>query len=70
MVLLDPEDRCYSGGGYLHFEDPAGTLIGNFLRFFERADATASLVRIGDLGGGAGDGAPGAGRVPSSSAGA
>lgn len=53
-VMLDPEDRYYSGGGYLHFEDPAGNLINNFLRFFERADATAALVKIGDLADGAG----------------
>lgn len=53
-VLLDPEDRYYSGGGYLHFEDPAGNLVNSFLRFFERADATAALVKIGDLNGGAG----------------
>jgi hypothetical protein len=56
-VLLDPEDRCYSGGGYFHFDDPGGTLINNFLRFFDRADATAALVKLGDLADGGGAGA-------------
>jgi hypothetical protein len=58
-VLLDPEDRYYSGGGYLHFDDPGGKLVNDFLRFFERADATAALVKIGDLAGEAGGGPDG-----------
>ncbi|MBN1141214.1 MAG: hypothetical protein JXB25_05400 [Deltaproteobacteria bacterium] len=48
-IMLDPADRYYSGGGYLIFDDPAGNLIVSFLRFFERADANANLVKLSDL---------------------
>ncbi len=48
-IILDPEDRHYSGGGYLLFDDPTGNLISNFLLIFERADADSNLVKLSDL---------------------
>lgn len=48
-IILDPNDRYYSDGGYLFFDDPDGNLVNSFIRIFERADAISTLVKSKDL---------------------
>lgn len=47
--ILDPDNRYYSSGGFFFFDDPSGSLISTFLRYFERVNEHAKLVNMGDL---------------------
>ena len=49
VSALDPDDREYYTKGHLVFDDSVGSFASEFVRFFERIDSHASLVKIADL---------------------
>lgn len=49
MDIIDPDDQNYYDYGYFVFDDVQQNVIQHFLRYFERADAKATLVRNDDL---------------------
>jgi hypothetical protein len=47
--IIDPDDQNYYDYGYFRFDDPSMKIITPFLRYFDRADAKATLLKFENL---------------------
>lgn len=49
FIVQEPEKHYYAGGVYFYFDDPTGSLIDEFVKFFERADTISKPASLVDL---------------------